>query len=296
MTYQHLEKTKISFGDKIKGLFSKNSFDDNFFEQMEEIMITADVSVNTTVELMKELQKQVKEKKIKNAETDGIAFFEKQIEALMPDNNFDIDENILNIIFVFGVNGVGKTTSIAKLINKFKTEGLSVMAAAADTYRAAAVEQLDVWCKRADVHLVKHEGKSKPSAVIFDAVDSALAKKIQVLVVDTAGRLHTRDSLMDELKKLDKIISTKAPGAKKYNLLVVDATTGQNAVSQTKSFHETIGINGVLLSKMDSTAKGGIAVTLAHQLDIPVVFIGTGEAITDIEYFNKHSFLESIFR
>lgn len=296
MVYGHLEKTKTGFGDKIKNLFSKSQFDGDFYEQLEESLITADVSVDTAIQLMNRFQKEVQSRKLKNEAGQGIKEFEKIIEGLIPDNNFDIEENQLNILFVFGINGVGKTTSISKLANKLNQEGLSIMVAAADTYRAAAVDQLDIWCQRAGVHLVKHEGKSKPSAVIFDAIDSALAKKTQVLIVDTAGRLHTKDSLMDELKKMDKILSTKAPNAKRYNLLVVDATTGQNAVSQAKNFHESVKINGVFLSKMDSTAKGGIAISLAHQLNIPVVFIGIGEKMEDIEYFDRHVFMESLLK
>jgi fused signal recognition particle receptor len=214
---------------------------------------------------------------------------------MIPENNFDIEEDNLNILFVFGVNGVGKTTSIAKLAHKFKSQGLDLLVAAADTYRAAAVDQLDIWCDRVGVHLVKHEGKSKPSAVIYDAIDSALARKKQVLIVDTAGRFHNRENLLEELKKLNKILNEKAPHAKRYNLLVVDATTGQNAVEQADRFNESVGINGVFLSKMDSTAKGGIALTMAHQHNIPVVFIGTGEKLENVEYFKKHIFVKSIF-
>lgn len=291
--YSDLKPTKNSLGQKIRSLFSKPAFDNQFFEEMEETLVMADVSVETTVELIDRFKKEIAKKKLSIQE--GIEFFEKLIVDFLPDNNFDIEENNLNIIFVFGVNGVGKTTSIAKIAQLFKNEGFSILIAAADTYRAAASDQLSIWAERVGVPIVQHQGKSKPSAVIYDAIESALAKKIQILIVDTAGRLHNKENLMEELKKLNKILSEKAPKAKKYNLLVVDATTGQNAVQQTKNFNESVGINGVFLSKMDSTAKGGIAITLAHQLNIPVVFIGTGEKIDHIEYFDKTVFVRSIF-
>ena len=254
--YRQLSKTGQTLGGKIRGIFSKNRFDAAFFEELEEDLIMADVSVDTALELMKKLETELKSKP--NKDRAPLEVFESLIESFMPENNFDIDESRLNILFVFGVNGVGKTTSIAKLSNLFLSQGLSVLVAAADTYRAAAADQLTVWCERTGVPLVKHEGKSKPSAVIYDAVEASIARKIQVLIVDTAGRLHNRDHLMEELKKLNKILSDKAPDAKKYNLLVVDANTGQNAVMQTKSFHDSVGIQGVLMSKMDSTAGGAL--------------------------------------
>lgn len=293
--YEHLEKAQVSLGSKLRGLFKKEIFDGEFYENLEEDLIMADVSLESTLELVRNLQKKLSEKGKKISQTEALAYFEKTLEDLLPENNFDIDENNLNIIFVFGVNGVGKTTSIAKLSTLFKSQGLSIIVAAADTYRAAAVDQLDTWCSRVGVPLVKHTGKSKPSAVIYDALEAAIARKAQVLIVDTAGRLHNRESLMQELSKLNKILSDKAPNALKYNLLIVDATTGQNAVSQAKNFNESIGINGVFLSKMDSTAKGGIALTLAHQLSIPVVFLGTGEKPENIEYFDKERYVKSVF-
>lgn len=291
--YQQLSKTEKSLGSKIRGLFSKNRFDATFFEELEETLIMADVSVETTLELMKKLEVLLKQKENKNQSP--LALFESLILSFIPDNNFDINPETLNIIFVFGVNGVGKTTSIAKLASLFLSQELSVLVAAADTYRAAATEQLVEWCKKVKVPLVKHEGKSKPSAVIYDAIEASLARKVQVLIVDTAGRLHNKENLMEELKKLNKILADKAPQAKKYNLLVVDANTGQNAIMQTKNFNESVGINGVLMSKMDSTAKGGIALTLAHELSIPVVFMGLGEKVEDLCYFEPTSFVKSIF-
>lgn len=293
--YLSLEKTRTSLGDKIKALFKRSAFDPKFFEELEEDLILSDVSVDTTLELLGNFRKQLEEKKQKKTLENPLSEFESMVTKLLPENNFDIDEKKLNILFVFGVNGVGKTTSIGKLAYLFKSQGLKVIVAGADTYRAAAGEQLDIWCERAGVPLVKHEGKSKPSAVIYDAVEAAVARGIQVLIVDTAGRLHNRESLMEELKKLNKILSDKAPNALKYNLLVVDANTGQNALQQTKSFNESVGIQGVLISKMDSTAKGGIAITLAHQHNIPVVFMGTGEKIEHLAYFDKETFIKSIF-
>lgn len=289
--YKELNQNKSGLGSKIKNLFSSKNVNDDFFEELEETLIMADVSVEATLDLMNQLKTQLDSNKNQSA----LDAFEKLVSNLLPENNFDLDEDNLNIIFVFGVNGVGKTTSIAKLCNLFKEQGLDLTVAAADTYRAAAVSQLDEWCKRVGVHLVKHEGKSKPSAVIFDAIDSALSRNKKILIVDTAGRLHNRENLMEELKKLDKILSTKAPNAKRYNLLVVDATTGQNAISQAKNFNENVGINGVFLSKMDSSAKGGIAITLAHELSIPAVFTGTGEKLENIQSFEKDLFIKSIF-
>ncbi|HOJ50176.1 MAG TPA: signal recognition particle-docking protein FtsY [Spirochaetota bacterium] len=287
--YEGLEKTKKSFGEKIKNLF-KSDITEEIIEKIEEDLILSDVSVDTTLKIIKRFREERK----KNSR-EPIEIFKNIIEEIMPDNNLKIEKGRLNIIFVFGVNGVGKTTTIAKLAKFYKDQGFSITLAAADTYRSGAVDQISVWAERVGVHLVKHEGKSKPSAVIFDAIDSAIARERDLLIVDTAGRLHNRENLIQELEKLNKILKTKAQDAYKYNLLVLDATTGQNALQQAKTFSEHIGIDGIFLSKIDSTAKGGIAITIANELKIPVVFVGTGEKLDDIEDFDKKDFVESIF-
>jgi len=287
--YEGLDNIKKSFGEKIKGLF-KRDITEEIIEKVEEDFILADVSVNTTLEIIRKFREEYKRNK-----KEPLEILKKIIEDMIPENNLKIEKGNLNIIFVFGVNGVGKTTSIAKIANFYKSHGFDITIAAADTYRSGAVEQINIWAERIGVHLVKHEGKSKPSAVIFDAIDSAKARNKDLLIVDTAGRLHNRENLVQELEKLNKILTTKADNTKKYNILVLDATTGQNALQQAKIFHEHIGIDGIFLSKMDSTAKGGIAITISHELKIPITFIGTGEKLENIEEFDKKDFIESIF-
>ena len=291
-----LSKTKESLGGKISSLFQRKKINDDFFDELEEILIASDVGIETTLHIMEELRESVNKKSVENYE-ELKQLLKNIISNIVIEKPFIYHENKLNIIFVLGVNGVGKTTNIGKLAKKFKDENLKVQLAACDTFRAAAIEQLELWSKKIDVPIVKQQSGADPGAVLYNALDAAKARNIDLLIVDTAGRLHNRVNLMQEIAKLNKIFSKKYPDENSYykeNLLVVDANTGQNAFQQAKTFNETIGITSILLSKLDSSSKGGIVLPLSYNLEIPIKFIGVGEKEDDLIEFNKEKFIDSL--
>ena len=287
-----LKKTKDNFSGKLRALFSKNKLGDEFYEELEEILISSDVSVTAAEEVVG----RVKEKAIAGRMKD-----EEYVTNLLRDILIEmLEESEVEppsypcVIMLVGVNGVGKTTTVGKLAHYFLSKGKTVTVAAADTFRAAASEQLSIWADRAKVRIVKHEEGSDPSAVIFDAVASAKAKKTDVVIVDTAGRLHVKDNLMNELRKMDRVVTREYPEADFLKLLVLDATTGQNAVNQARVFDEAVELDGIVLTKLDGTAKGGFVFSLSSELSLPVIFAGVGEKIDDLEMFDSKSFVEAI--
>lgn len=288
-----LKKTRDGLSKKLNDLFARNKLGEEFYEDLEDILISSDVSVSTTMEIVEEIKEvAVKEKcRDKNYVIDLLKkeLYETLSYADKPEISFPA------VIMVVGVNGVGKTTTIGKLANKFRSEGKSVTIAAADTFRAAASDQLSVWAERAKVRIIKHDEGADASAVVFDAITSAKAKKTDVLIIDTAGRLHVKANLMEELKKMDRVIKREFPEANYYKLIVLDATTGQNASSQVEVFGEAIGLDGIILTKLDGTAKGGFIISLSYEQEVPVVYVGTGEKIDDIEEFDAKEFVEELF-
>ena len=293
---QGLTKAKQGITDRIdEVLKSYTSVDEELFEDLEEVLITADVGVNTTMEIIDDLTDRVKSKKI----TDPMAVREELkeiVEDILSKGNSKLDvEPSPAIIIMVGVNGVGKTTTIGKLALRYKSEGKKVMLAAADTFRAAATEQLDIWAKRTNTEIVKHHEGADPGAVVFDAIKAAKARKTDVLICDTAGRLHNKANLMNELGKIFKIIDKEFSEAKKEVLLVVDATTGQNAVAQAKSFKEVADITGIVLTKLDGTAKGGVVLAVKSEVDVPVKLIGVGEKAEDLQDFDAKEFTKALF-
>ena len=287
-----LKKTKDNLSGMLRVLFSKNKLGDEFYEELEEILISSDVSVATAEEVVERVKEKAIEGKLKDEAyvTDLLRGILTEIleEAEVPDLSYPC------VIMLVGVNGVGKTTTIGKLAHYFLEKGKSVTVAAADTFRAAASEQLAVWAERAKVRIVKHEEGSDPAAVIFDAVSSAKAKGTDVVIVDTAGRLHVKDNLMKELQKMDRVVTREYPEADFLKLLVLDATTGQNAGSQARTFDEAVELDGLVLTKLDGTAKGGFVFSLAAELALPVIFAGVGEKMEDLERFDAKSFVEAI--
>lgn len=286
-----LKKTKDNISSKLSALFSKDLGDD-FYDELEEILIFADISVLTAEDIVEQIRAEAKKEKLKDKQyvidllKDVIE--DTLCEAEVPEIEYPA------VIMLVGVNGVGKTTTIGKLANYFVREKKSVTVAAADTFRAAASDQLSVWADRAKVRIVKHEEGSDPSAVVYDAIASAKAKKTDVVIVDTAGRLHVKANLMEELKKMDRVVRRDYPEAHFYKFLVLDATTGQNALSQARLFDEAVELDGIVLTKLDGTAKGGFVVSLCGELKIPVVFVGTGEKLEDLELFDAEEFTEGI--
>lgn len=292
-----LDKTRKGITDKIDDLFNNyGEIDDELFDELEEILVVADVGMATTHKLIERLREALRIRKIKNAnEVKGV--FKEVVEAMLRENNdepFHVGD-VPTIVMVIGVNGVGKTTSIGKIASLIKSEGKSVVIAAADTFRAAAIEQLMVWGDRVGVNVIHQSEGSDPAAVIFDAIQSAKAKKIDVLICDTAGRLHNKVNLMNELAKVFRVIDREYPEAKREILLVLDATTGQNAIQQAKVFNEAAPITGIVLTKLDGTAKGGVVMAINAELGIPVKLIGVGEGIDDLQAFDPHEFVEALF-
>ena len=291
-----LDKTRKEVGIKINtvlGAYVK--IDDEMLEDLEDILISADIGMETTMKLIDNLRETIIREKINDPQKVKPILMEEAKKLMNPELNTKINTDPPVIILVVGVNGVGKTTTIGKLSSRFKREGKSVLVCAADTFRAAAIDQLKEWGNRANVDIISHDEGSDPASVVFDAIEAAKARKTDVLIVDTAGRLHNKSNLMKELEKINRIISKKYPEANRENLLVLDSTTGQNAISQAKTFKEVTDITGIALTKLDGTAKGGVVVALQSELGIPIKLIGVGEGIDDLQDFNIDSFLETIF-
>ena len=287
-----LKKTKDNIGKKIFAAFSGRALDDDFYEELEEAMLTADMGVTATEQILDEFKDKVYREKITDTEK-----AKNLLKRIMVDSiSYDIpDYDYPLVILLAGVNGVGKTTAIGKLANYFKSIGKSVVVAAADTFRAAASDQLEVWADRANVRIIKHKEGSDPASVVFDAISSAKARGDNVILVDTAGRLHNKKNLMDELKKIHKVIIRELPNADYRSYIVLDATTGQNALSQVEIFSEAIDIDGIILTKLDGTAKGGVVMAISAEQEIPVVFVGVGEKIDDLLPFDPEEFVDAIF-
>lgn len=287
-----LKKTKDNIGKKIFAAFSGRALDDDFYEELEEAMLTADMGVTATEQILDEFKDEVYREKITDTEK-----AKNLLKRIMVDSiSYDIpDYDYPLVILLAGVNGVGKTTAIGKLANYFKSTGKSVVVAAADTFRAAASDQLEVWADRANVRIIKHKEGSDPASVVFDAISSAKARGDDVILVDTAGRLHNKKNLMDELKKIHKVIIRELPNADYRSYIVLDATTGQNALSQVEIFSEAIDIDGIILTKLDGTAKGGVVMAISAEQEIPVVFVGVGEKIDDLLPFDPEEFVDAIF-
>jgi fused signal recognition particle receptor len=292
-----LEKTRQILLMDVNDVFlGKKVIDQELFDELEELLIAADVGPLYTAQLLEKMREQVKRKELSNPEALKKIMRETMTETLRKsDAPFTIPSDGLFTIMVVGVNGTGKTTTIGKLAHLFREEGMTVTLAAADTFRAAAIEQLAVWSERAGVHLVKQKINADPSAVVFDAIQAAKRHPGGVLIVDTAGRLHTKVNLMEELKKMKRIMSREITGAPHEMLLVLDATTGQNAISQAKIFREEAGVTGIILTKLDGTAKGGVVLRIAGELNIPIRYIGIGEGIDDLRRFNSEEFVAALF-
>lgn len=290
-----LFKTKSAIVGKIDNLFkSFRKVDEDLFDELEELLISADIGVNTTEEILDELREYVIDNKIKEPDEIKDELFRMLRELIGEHEPLKLDTTP-SVILVIGVNGVGKTTSIGKISKELKSQGKKVVVAAADTFRAAAAEQLTVWCERAGVDIVKQAPGADPASVVFDAINSAKSKKADVVIVDTAGRLHNKKNLMDELAKIDRVINRELAGCDMETLLVLDATTGQNAVMQAKEFKEASKISGLILTKLDGTAKGGIVLSIKKELGIPVKFIGVGEKIDDMKPFDAEDFASALF-
>lgn len=290
-----LQKTKnalFSPIDKMLKAFTK--VDEELLEELEEMLICADVGAGATDEIIEKLRDDIKEEKIKDAD-EVRAFLKNTLKEMIGEGGPLVLDTKPSVILVIGVNGAGKTTSIGKISNKLRKDGKKVVVAAADTFRAAAIDQLAVWCERSGVDLVKQSEGSDPAAVVFDAINYAKNKNADVLIVDTAGRLHNKKNLMNELEKINRVISRELPEASRENLLVLDATTGQNAILQAKEFKNATEITGLVLNKLDGTAKGGIVLSIKRELGIPVKFIGVGEKIDDMQPFNAEEFISALF-
>lgn len=293
---QGLTKTREGIAEQINNVFSTFvAVDEDLFEELEEALIMADIGVETSTYIIEQLRYRVKHKFINDA--DGVrAELVDVISDILESQNSQMNlSKKPAVILVIGVNGVGKTTSIGKIASHYKSMGMRVMLAAADTFRAAAIDQLDVWAQRSGCEIIKHEENSDPAAVVFDACHAAKARGVDVLICDTAGRLHNKKNLMAELEKINRVISRELPDSSRETLLVLDATTGQNAVSQAKLFGEAADISGIVLTKLDGTAKGGIVIALAKEQNLPVKFVGVGEGVDDLQEFNSHDFAKALF-
>ena len=292
---QGLFKTKNAIVGKIDDLMKKFvKIDEDLFDELEELLISADIGVNTTEEILDSLRDTVKEKKLKDPSDVKSELFDL-LRGLIGEHESLKLSTKPSVILVIGVNGVGKTTSIGKISNILRTQDKKVVVAAADTFRAAAIDQLAVWCERANVDLIKQSEGSDPAAVVYDAANYAKNKNADVLIVDTAGRLHNKKNLMNELSKINRVIDRELPGVSRENLLVLDATTGQNGVVQAKEFKNSAEITGLVLNKLDGTAKGGVVLSIKQELDIPVKFIGVGEKIDDMQTFDSEEFVKALF-
>ena len=290
-----LFKTKSTIVEKVDALFKKFvKIDEDLFDELEELLISADIGVNTTEEILDTLRDTVKDKRLKEPEEVKRELFDILKDMIGEHEPLNLSTKP-SVILVIGVNGVGKTTSIGKISAELKSQGKKVVVAAADTFRAAAAEQLTVWCERAGVDIIKQAAGADPASVVFDAISAVKSRNADVLIVDTAGRLHNKKNLMDELAKIDRVINRELPDAAKETLLVLDATTGQNAVYQAKEFKEASRITGLILTKLDGTAKGGIVISIRRELGMPVKFIGVGEKIDDMKPFDSSEFAKALF-
>lgn len=290
-----LGKTRDSLNEKMNNVFSNfRKVDEELLEELEEILIMSDIGVDTSVEIISNLRDRIKKEKIQDE--DGVKnALKEEMQKILDEVNNSLNLNTNpSVILVVGVNGVGKTTTIGKIANKLRIEGKKVVVAAADTFRAAAVEQLEIWANRAGVDIVKKEEGVDPASVVFDAIKKAKETNADVLICDTAGRLHNKKYLMDELLKINKVILKELPDSSKETLIVIDGTTGQNAIEQVKAFKETVDLTGIVLTKLDGTAKGGVVIGIVNENKIPVKFIGVGEKIDDMEIFNSKDFVNAI--
>ncbi len=286
-----LKKTKQALNFKLQELFGRGIFDDDFYDELEYILLSADVGANASADIIERMRDSMQADRVADAKL-ATQYLRNIMLDILGDDKLEVDSP--TVLMVVGVNGVGKTTTIGKLANMLVSQGLSVVVAAADTFRAAAGEQLEVWANRAKVRIIKHEEGSDPAAVVFDAISSAKSRGTDVVLVDTAGRLHNKKNLMEELKKINRVIEREHPTANKINLLVLDATTGQNAIAQLDVFDEAVDIDGIVLTKLDGTAKGGVVLAIKDEYDIPVSFIGVGEGIDDLLPFDAQSYVEGI--
>lgn len=295
-----LFKEKKSFfgrlGEKITNtIMGRSEVDEEMLEELEEILITSDIGMETTMEIMEELRNKAQDNHLLTNESLITELKNIMIKAVDKGERSKLNENYPLVILLIGINGGGKTTTIGKLTHRLKSQGKSVLLAAADTFRAAASEQLQIWGERNGINVIKHKEGADPSAVIYDGIQSAKAKNIDVLICDTAGRLQNKKNLMNELEKMNKIINREFPEASRETLLVLDSTTGKNAISQAKEFSDVAEITGIVLTKLDGTAKGGIAITVSKEFDMPIKFIGTGEGMEDLEAFDPEKFIGGIF-
>lgn len=291
-----LAKTRNNIVSGIESIFKGGgSIDDEFYEELEEILIMADIGINATSAIIENLRQKVKENKIKDpAECRELLRASMKEQMSLPEDAYAFEDQ-KSVVLMIGVNGVGKTTSVGKLAGKLKDNGKKVIVAAADTFRAAAIEQLTEWARRAGVEIIAQKEGSDPAAVIFDAINSAKSKNADLLLCDTAGRLHNKKNLMDELRKIDRVITREYPDAYRETLVVLDGTTGQNALEQAKQFNEVAEISGIVLTKLDGTAKGGIAIAIQSELKIPVKYICVGEKMEDMQRFDPEAFVDALF-
>lgn len=290
-----LNKTKASFDEKINNVFSNfRKVDEDFLDELEEVLIMSDIGMDTSIKIISNLRERIKKEKIQDEE-DVKQALREEMQKILDITDISLHLNTKpSVILVVGVNGVGKTTSIGKMANRLAKDGKKVVVAAADTFRAAAVEQLEIWSKRAGADIVKREEGVDPASVVFDAIKKTKENGADILIVDTAGRLHNKKYLMDELNKIQKVINKEMPDSDKEVLLVIDGTTGQNAISQVKAFKQEADITGIVLTKLDGTAKGGVVIGIVEENKIPVKFIGVGEQIDDMEIFNSEDFVKAI--
>lgn len=290
-----LSKTRKGITEKVDKIIGQyQRIDEDLYEEIEEVLITSDIGMDTTMEIMDIMRERARKERVKDPK-ELRRLLKEIIFSMLEDDNQEQMIQAPSIYLLIGVNGVGKTTTIGKLAAQFKSQGKSVLLAAGDTFRAAAVEQLSIWAERVGVDIIKHQQGSDPAAVIFDAIQAAKARKIDILICDTAGRLHNKKNLMNELAKMSRIIEREYPKENKCNLLVLDATTGQNAISQAKLFSEVADINSLVLTKLDGTSKGGVILAIKNQLGIPVSYVGVGEGIHDLQTFNAKQFVEALF-
>ncbi len=294
-----LSRTRTSLLGRIRNLLSrKTRIDSELLDEMEEILIQSDIGVDTTLKIMSRVRERVKEEKLEGTPDAIVQLLKDEILVILgtESETLDVDAHKPYVIMVLGVNGAGKTTTIAKLASQFRNDDKKVILAAADTFRAAAVEQLEIWSQRVGgIDLIKHQDGSDPAAVAYDAMQAGIARGADVVIIDTAGRLHTKKNLMEELKKIKRVADRALPGAPHEVLLVLDATTGQNAISQARLFKEAVDVTGIALAKLDGTAKGGIVIAIKDEFDIPVKLIGVGEKLEDLEDFSPRDFVDALF-